>query len=134
MGLVILFIVFFVVFLGFLFCEICCFMFLIIMMVLLIMIFIDRIKLNSESVFSEKLNRCIKVKVLISEMGIVIRGIMDVCQVCRNSIMIRMISMRVFSNVIVIDCSDVCMKIVGLQVIWYLIFCGKFCCNLFILL
>lgn len=79
-----------------------CFMFLIIMMVLLIMILIVSIILNSDSVLMEIFNYCIMVKVFISDIGIVISGMMDVFQVCRNSIIISIISRIVFSKVVII--------------------------------
>lgn len=78
-GLVIFFIVLVVVVMGDKFLLILCLMFFIIIMVLFIMILMVNIRLNSDRVFNEKFMICIKVKVLIKEIGIVISGIIDVC-------------------------------------------------------
>lgn len=101
-GLVIFFIVCMVVLNGVLFLEILCFMFLIIMMVLFIIILIVKIRLNNDSVLSEKFISCIKVNVFISEIGIVMSGIIDVCYVCKNSIIISIINNIVLRSVLII--------------------------------
>lgn len=78
-GLVIFFMVCMVVLKGDLFFVIFCFMFFIIIIVLFIIIFIVNIKLNNDKVLSEKFISCMNVKVFINEIGIVIRGMIDVC-------------------------------------------------------
>lgn len=113
-GFVIFVIVIWVVLSGDKFCLILCLMFLIIMMVLLIIILMVSIKLNNDKVLIDIFNYCIIVNVLIKDIGIVISGIIDVCYVCRNIMIMIIISVIVFSSVLIIVLIELCMKIVGL--------------------
>lgn len=73
------------------------------------------------------------LKVFIIDIGIVINGIIDVCQVCRNRIIISIISIIVFSSVCIIVWMELWMKIVGLYGVVYCIFFGKWVVSLVIL-